>query len=209
MVQQCRIPVLTNGCTDLPTTALILMEFGARTEVKDKFSYTPVQLASKHLHMTMYRGLLEGDINSLENLDAGLPRVEMHVLKPSTSKINPDKSQTLTQASISKDTCDNILSSSTDCDLSFDINEEYEDFFQERSVIQYAIENGDPMIVQTLVEAGVGLNNYEEKGDGPRYRLPLYLKAANGWLKITELLSNMCSVTKQTTMIRLTRMQPP
>ena len=143
----------------------------------------------------------------MENPGTDLPRVEMHVLRPSASRTILDESQRSSGVLISKGdvefhdyylsssvygtTCpksyDNVLSSSVECGLAFNIDENNEDFYQKRSVLQHAVENGDPVIVQTLGEAGLDLNNYEESDEGVRHGT-VFLKATNGWIKITELL---------------------
>ena len=48
--------------TDLPLAAEELLEFAARTDIKDEFGYAPIEAASQSMHTMTYRVLLEAGI---------------------------------------------------------------------------------------------------------------------------------------------------
>ncbi len=121
----------------------------------------------------------------------------MHVLEASPAKMDLDQSCKEAEANPETDPLNaidtqpplkDVLANSIDCELKLDLDQEHDHFFKMRSALQHAIENGDPIIAQTLMDADVDLNNYEENGDGPRHRLPLDMKTPKGLIRITELL---------------------
>ena len=181
--------------------AVILLEFGASTVLKDSSGHSPIQLASKHFHITTFRILLEANEYTIGINGTSLSRVEMHILEASSPTVDLDLSSRENETKTEMNTegkksisisnrflVNDVLASSADCELRLDLDQEHDYFFQTRSALQYAIEKGDPIIAQTLMDAKVDLNNYEENGDGPRHRLPLELKVPKGLIRITELL---------------------
>ena len=193
-ISRSRKPVIlsTKTCLDSPLIALILLENGADTVIKDNYGFTPLQLASGCFHVTTYRILLEADDFTVGKLGTSLLRLEMHILKASSSKETESNIDHKTFNGMDKLSpvipLRNVMATSVDCDLNLTLNEDHDSFFQTRYGIQYATENGDPIIAQTLMDADVDLNNYEEKGDGPRHRLPLEMKVPKGLVRIVEVL---------------------
>ena len=179
----------TDAFLDSPFIALILLEHGADTTITDAGGFSALQLASRCFHMTTYRILLEAGGHTVGKLDTGLSRVEMHILEASSAKETDTKIEGKSSNNLgSLSQLKEVLARSVDCALGSASYEDDDYFFQTRSALQYTIENGDPIIAQTLIDAGVDLNNYEEKGDGPRHRLPLEMKIPKGLIRITEVL---------------------